>query len=103
MRWKATESRGIRILLGYNLPFLLWTMGAVLLAVTGSAPHFPCPLQSLLHFCPACGLTREYAAFMKGSTASPYFLVVFGLFILNTAWSLVKISGMSRQARTGLS
>jgi hypothetical protein len=113
MRWKAIKPTTLSVLLGHNLPFLLWTGWAGFLALTGLHPSWTCPIRGLLHFCPGCGLTGSYVELLSGSVlqgagpsgvalsgaalsgvapsgaAPPAFLfVVLGLFVLNSAWSV---------------
>ena len=80
-----------RILLGYNLPFLLWSLSALQQAWTTVRLELPCPAHSLLGWCPACGLTRDYAALLRSEAPQPGMLyVVLAAFVLNSCWSLVK-------------
>ena len=90
MNSKAIKKKTIPVLLGYNLPFILWTCWAAFLALTGLHPAWPCPVRALFHFCPACGLTGQYADLLRGHRPSDFLLVILFLFLLNSGWSFYK-------------
>ena len=91
MSWKAINRKKASVLLGYNLPFVLWTGWAGLIAVTGYSPAWHCPIKAIFHFCPSCGLTRQYAGLLTGHPPSVYLLVILALFILNSTWSVCSV------------
>lgn len=98
--YRRAVREGRTIFLGYNLPFLLWTGYAVLLAVTGWNPHSGCPVRSLFGTCPACGLTAAYVRFLRGQpVADPRFGPVLSAFLLNAAGSLWRIRFQGRVNR----
>jgi hypothetical protein len=94
------------IILGHNLPLLLWSAAAVARVFGPAGPGFPCPVKALLGWCPGCGLTDAYARFLSGrGIDNPWFAVVFAGFLGNLAWSLVKAGrvspGGTKAGRTG--
>ena len=98
---RSRRSRAWAILLGYNAPFVLWTVAAVVRAWTGSGGWWPCPVAALLGWCPSCGLTGAYAALLSGrGVASAWFAVVFGGFVANAAWSVVRAWRAGSPSRT---
>jgi hypothetical protein len=50
-----------RIIINYNLPFLLW-LGAALLQVVGIVLFKKCLVVSIFRHCFGCGLTHDLAA-----------------------------------------
>ena len=92
----AISSKGIdrhrawAVLVGYNLPAVLWLGYAFLrpwLAPTG----LWCPMHSLLGWCPGCGTTTALSAWIHDGAlpAWPTLLLVAG-FGLNALWSLYR-------------
>ncbi len=92
-RWKATDPAGRRrldIIVGHNLPFLLWT------ALAGArnvweGDMWACPTKAVVGWCPACGLTAAYSRLLAGGGVdSPMLVVVLAGFVANLAWSVRK-------------
>lgn len=95
--WHASvQRRAWDILVGYNLPFTLWTLFAML------RPAIPvrawsCPVQAGLHFCPSCGLTGAYAQLLRGNGIDDYSLApVLAAFAVNGLWSIVKVAKLMK-------
>ncbi|MGA2033616.1 MAG: hypothetical protein ABSG68_15285 [Thermoguttaceae bacterium] len=78
------------ILVGYNLPLLLWTAAALAGPNLGAAA-WRCPVQALLGWCPACGLTGAYGRFLRGQSADSFWLLfILAGFAVNTIISIVR-------------
>jgi hypothetical protein len=60
------RSRRRAILLGYNLPLILWTALALVQLGLGQAALWECPVREAIGWCPACGLTHAYGEFLCG-------------------------------------
>lgn len=85
------RSAAIAVLVGYNLPFLLWTIAAVVAAEAGETPWLPCMIRSALGWCPSCGLTRQYAHLLRaGDCPSCWLGILLAGFVANGLWSAVK-------------
>ncbi len=79
------------ILIGYNLPFALWSAYAMWKAWVGGEPRWHCPLDSVVGVCPGCGLTTEYAALLAGRAVPGVWLtLILTLFLVNLVASCVK-------------
>lgn len=88
----STVSRNVfHILIGYNLPFFLWTAYAVQRTFWSSPALWQCPVQKVFGWCPGCGLTTSYVQFMKtGTFQNAFFILVLSAFLLNTLLSFRK-------------
>jgi hypothetical protein len=83
--------RAARVVAGYNLPFVIWTAGALVLAARSHVGVVSCPVRSVLGWCPSCGLTRSYAAFLSGDGITGWwFGLILAGFVANLLWSLWK-------------
>ncbi|MDD4900165.1 MAG: DUF2752 domain-containing protein [Candidatus Omnitrophica bacterium] len=80
------------IILGYNLPFILWSIAAAAqVFFRHNLPLDFCPYNRFFGWCPACGLTASYAQFLKGQGFSNnWFAVIFLLFVGNFFFSILK-------------
>ena len=78
----------LRVLIGHNLPVVLWTAYAILQATTGGFGMGGCPVHSVLGWCPGCGLTRAYSVFLETGSCSPWLGFILMAFLLNAAWSV---------------
>ena len=89
-RWNdRLRARRRSILIGYNLPWLLWTGFALLRPELGMLARWECPVRALIGWCPGCGLTRGYAEFLRGEgLSSPWLAVVLAGFVANAIWSI---------------
>ena len=86
------NNRALSLILGYNLPLLLWTLSALYQAWMGHGLFGVCPIRWLLHWCPGCGLTRDYVVLLtEGRIASIKFLVIWGALLLNGLWSVRRL------------
>ena len=97
--WHASLQRRVwRVVVGYNLPFVLWTIFAIL------RPAIPvrvwsCPVQGVLHFCPSCGLTRAYTQLLQGNGIHNCCLaIVLVGFGANGIWSIIKAAKLTTNA-----
>ena len=96
------RSRALAILVGYNLPFALWSAAALLRVWRGGRSLWPCPIKSIVTWCPACGLTRAYAALLRGEGLQSAWLgIILLIFIANMAHSLLKARRVSMQEKSG--
>ena len=89
----AATRRAWRIVLGFNLPWILWTAYALWigLAGTGAGVGMFCPVDSLVGICPACGLTGAYADLLTGQAAPSLRLtVILVAFVVNAIGSVVR-------------
>ncbi len=87
----SRTSRARAVLFGYNLPFALWTAAAVCKAIGLGVGDWPCPVLAILAWCPTCGMTRAYAALLRGEGAHGiWFLAILAFFLVNLAASLLK-------------
>ncbi|MBN1521944.1 MAG: DUF2752 domain-containing protein, partial [Candidatus Aureabacteria bacterium] len=86
------DFRSLYILIGYNFPFILWTIAALIKAESSiSIAMWSCPVERFLGFCPGCGLTREYTKFLKGQgIESLWFAALLFFFVANFFYSLFK-------------
>lgn len=88
------RGRPLAILLGWNLPALLWLGYALAKPLLfGSAPGggLWCPTCALLGWCPACGTTGTLGRWLFDGAAPDLFtgLLMLG-FAINAGWSLVR-------------
>jgi hypothetical protein len=82
--------RRAAVLIGYNLPFLLWS-GYAAWRVHAPGDSLSCPVHALLGWCPSCGLTGDYAAILSGARPGHWLIwVVLAGFIANAVASLRK-------------
>ena len=90
-RSNSAATRALRIVVGYNLPFALWTAFAVIKAWAGTGLNWACPACSLLGSCPACGLTTSYTQLLRAECWPDFwFCLVFVGFCVNLVWSIGK-------------
>jgi hypothetical protein len=83
--------RQFYILLGYNLPLVLWILFAVSNVFFGFQTLWKCPVDSCFGWCPACGLTRALGLFLTGQDFSNLWLnIILVGFLLNFLWSIRK-------------
>jgi len=84
------------IILGYNLPFFLWSAIAAIKVFSNNNFHLDCCIiHRISGWCPACGLTSSYANFLQGNGfKDTWFAVVFILFIANFFYSLLKTANI---------
>ena len=95
----VTDRRALRILIGYNLPWLLWTVWA-LFAFCFESSVWRCQVKALLGWCPGCGLTRSYAQLIAGRVPDhPLLPIVLLGFVFNFAYSVYKARSLSEQDR----
>ncbi len=88
----SPKRRAWRIVIGYNLPFVLWTMYAGLRALVPLA-GWSCPVQATFHACPGCGLTRAYTDLLTGGGLSNLWLAcILAGFAGNAVASICKVS-----------
>lgn len=82
--------RAVAVLIGYNLPGLLWLVYAWFHPVTAPDGIF-CPTVAVLGWCPGCGTTTALAAWLHSGVRLPWYptLLVAG-FLANGVWSLVR-------------
>ena len=92
-------ARAAAVLAGYNFPFIAWTGAAIVQALDLGGLPWRCPVEALLGWCPACGLTHSYAALLRGEGLQNLWLgAVLAGFVVNLAWSLVKAGRILRAA-----
>jgi len=98
--WSVSRKhRAWQVVIGYNLPFVLWTLFA-LLQTAAPVGGWPCPVQAVLHVCPSCGLTGAYTQFLRGGGMVDWRLgVVLMGFAANGAWSIAKAANVLRAER----
>ncbi|MEX0702952.1 MAG: hypothetical protein WD069_12730 [Planctomycetales bacterium] len=95
--------RPVAILLGYNLPWLLWTLAALAIAAGSGGVPGPCLTARWLGWCPGCGLTREYAQFLRGEgLPGAWAGAILAGFVLNAAVSLWKAHRVAARGRGGM-
>ncbi len=89
--WPASvQRRAWHVVVGYNLPFTLWTIFA-LFRPTIPVRGWSCPVQAAFHVCPSCGLTGAYTQLLRGNGIDDCWLgVVLGGFAANGIWSIIK-------------
>ena len=97
--WHASlQRRAWHVVVGYNLPFVLWTIFAIL------RPAMPvrvwsCPVQGVLQFCPNCGLTGAYTQLLRGNGIHDFWLGIVLLgFAANGIWSVIKSAKLMNNA-----
>jgi hypothetical protein len=92
-------ARRCQILLGYNLPFLLWTLYAATGAVISGVSLWLCPIHPIAGWCPGCGLTRQYIQLLRGdSLPTLWGGLVLATFVLNVGCSIVRASRVLPEA-----
>ncbi|MEI8350237.1 MAG: DUF2752 domain-containing protein [Candidatus Omnitrophota bacterium] len=81
------------LFLGYNFPFIVWTLISTWYAIFSVHVAYTCPIQIIFSNCPGCGLTRSYAQLLQGKTPDNWWFwaVLFG-FAINFVYSLKKIT-----------
>jgi len=83
------------ILVGYNLPFFLWTCFALFRSLI-QVEFWACPLRTVAGWCPGCGLTRTYAKFLEHQGLGSHWLgVILACFVANGIWSIIKTNRLS--------
>ena len=88
-RFHANNRQTVSILIGYNLPWAVWTLFAVFQAVSGGVHVLRCPIHALLGWCPGCGMTTAYVALLReGRITSPWSALILTGFLANFLWSL---------------
>ena len=88
----SLRARCIEILVGYNLPFVLWTGLAVLVSAIDVSGFWRCPAAVLLGWCPGCGLTWEYMQLLTGQgSGNLWVTIVLAAFLANAAVSVAKV------------
>jgi hypothetical protein len=93
--------RALAILVGHNLPWALFT-GWALIRVIAPGSALACPIDSVLGWCPSCGLTGAYAALLSGQAPHhPLLWPVLALFAASALWSLHRARAVLRQVPTG--
>lgn len=79
------------IILGFNLPFFLWSIIAGLMAFLNLSFSSFCLMHKSFGWCPACGLTRSYMSLLKGDGfTDAWFTLIFLLFVANFFWSIYR-------------
>jgi len=92
----ALRRRQVAMLLGYNLPVICW-LGYALLRPWVAAGGLWCPTHALLGWCPSCGLTTEFSAFLyAGRWPSPLAAAVLLGFAGLAGWSLHRCQQVGR-------
>ncbi|MFW5784961.1 MAG: hypothetical protein ACOCW1_02140 [Chitinispirillaceae bacterium] len=88
----STVSRKLlNVVVGYNLPFLLWTAYAAQRAFGNGSALWQCPVQKILGWCPGCGLTASYVHFIRtGFFQNAFFILIFSALLLNALFSFRK-------------
>lgn len=87
------NSQRFGILVGYNLPFILWTGFALLTTALGASSLWSCPVRGILGWCPGCGLTRAYGTLLfTGRLTSLWLGCILTVFVSNAIWSVIKAS-----------
>ena len=88
------------VLIGYNLPFALWTGWAMSKAFLGNGAHWGCPVRATLGLCPGCGLTTSYARLLRGDGLDSLWLgVILVVFVGNFVASGLRARRIWRDAR----
>ena len=100
------EARRRRILLGYNLPWILWTVYALVQPELGALGRWPCPIRTAIGWCFGCGLTSAYGRFLRGEGLPDWRLgIVLAAFAVNAIWSVARAQSLlvavSRCNQTG--
>ena len=98
----------LRLVIVHNLPFAAWTTYAVYRAIISDgtgAGGWACPVQEILHWCPSCGLTGDYARLLTsfwigrpGIGDNQWLQAILAGFLVNAGWSL----HLARRALTTL-
>jgi len=91
------NKKALRILWDHNLPFVLWSAAAITqVLLRMETDGFVCPVRSFLGWCPGCSLMGAYVGFIRTGRAPVWFLVIFGLFLVNLLVSLLRVARSSR-------
>ena len=83
--------RALAILIGWNLPWILFTAYALVVLAWSGPAGWSCPIDHVLGMCPGCGSTRAYADLLGGRAPGTWWIVpVLNGFAINAVWSVVK-------------
>lgn len=83
--------RAAGVLLGSNLPLMLWTAYAAWIAVAGAGSGVGCLIHPALGWCPGCGLTGDYARILTLNQPEGWYIwVILSAFSFNALWSIQK-------------
>ena len=101
--WRGRRTaRAVSILIGYNLPFALWSAYVLATGSMSHAPGWTCPVEAILGWCPGCGLTGAYRALLfQGQLTGWWLPAVLAGFAGNGVWSCMKAARLSRRRWPG--
>ncbi len=92
----AVRRRQLAVMAGYNLPFICW-LGYALVRPWVAATGLWCPTQAVLGWCPSCGLTSDFSAFLyAGRWPNPLTAAALVGFAAVAAWSLRRCQLVGR-------